>query len=265
MKSNVNTVFKGTDREFTGSLREIMKHFNIPTGTFYKRLSKVDSIEEVIDWNRGSHSKITVFVGTNREFTGYKQEIAEHFGTTISNLNKRIRKYNLTLEQAIDYKPSKEFIVFKDTDREFAGNISSIAKHFNVAIDTLNYRIETIGLTLEEAIDYKNTNYDLTVFKGTSKEFTGSKREIADYFHLNSGTFISRTNRGYSLEEAIEIPTNRVIQYNLTYKNEKGSMKELCEKFNKNYIEVYNKVKYMKTFKYAMDSTIKPYGEQLNG
>jgi len=38
-------------------------------------------------------------------------------------------------------------------------------------------------------------------------------------------------------------------------------MRELCKKFDKNYIEVYNKVKYNHTFEWSMDSTEKQYKE----
>lgn len=64
-----------------------------------------------------------------------------------------------------------------------------------------------------------------------------------------------------SIEEAIEIPRKNIRQNNLIYKNQKGSIKELCKIFNKNYIEVYNKVKYNHTFEWAMDSTTTPYEE----
>lgn len=65
-----------------------------------------------------------------------------------------------------------------------------------------------------------------------------------------------------TIEEAIELPLSKINQNNLNYKNKKGTMRELCKIFNKDYIEVYNKVKYNHTFEWAMDNTEKSYEEE---
>lgn len=39
-------------------------------------------------------------------------------------------------------------------------------------------------------------------------------------------------------------------------------MRDLCKEFDKDFVTVYNKIKYeLKTFEYAMDSTKDPYKE----
>ena len=104
-----------------------------------------------------------------------------------------------------------------------------------------------------------NLNY-FTIFKGTNKEFTGTLKEISNYFNLNYENIKIKINKyNMTIEEAIITPLIRFKQNNLIYKDEKGNMRELCKKFNKNFIEVYNKVKYNHTFEWAMDSTKTPY------
>ena len=44
------------------------------------------------------------------------------------------------------------------------------------------------------------------------------------------------------------MPLKNICQNNIIYKDQKGTMKELCKIFNKDYIKVYNKVKYNHTF-----------------
>ena len=259
---NYFTIFKGTYKEFTGTLYEIAKHFNINYNTLLNRINKINlSIEDAIEHDL---LKIyNVFKGTNREFTGNLKEISKHFNIKYNILQYRIHKMNLSIEEAIDYSEYIN-IVFEGTDREFVGTKKEIADHFDISYGTLIKRINNEHLSIENVIDYtlKSKNKIYTVFKGTNNEFTGSIRKIAKYFHINYLILIPRINNlNLSLEEAILLSLNRVKQINLTYKGERGSMKELCKIFNKNFIEVYNKVKYNHTFEWAMDSTNKSYEE----
>lgn len=62
-----------------------------------------------------------------------------------------------------------------------------------------------------------------------------------------------------AVEEAIMTPLTKINLNNFHYRGENDSMKNLCKKFNKNFIEVYNKVKYNHTFEWAMNSTKTKY------
>ena len=46
----------------------------------------------------------TVFKGTDREFTGTIIQISNHFGFKDYIIRRRMKQYNLSLEEAIDYK-----------------------------------------------------------------------------------------------------------------------------------------------------------------
>ena len=50
----------------------------------------------------------TVFKGTDREFTGNRKEISEHFNIKLKRIEKRIYEKHMTLEEAINYNSSKE-------------------------------------------------------------------------------------------------------------------------------------------------------------
>ena len=209
----------------------------------------------------------TVFRGTDREFTGTIKKIAEHFNINYITLKYRINKKNLAIEDAINYKNNinNSFTIFRGTNKEFTGSMKEIAKHFNINYDTLKYRVKNQNLTMEEAVNYNvNDRYEIfTVFKNTSKEFAGNLRQIANNFNANYENIRCRiVNNNFSIEEAIEIPLSKVYQNDFSYKGKKGSIKELCKIFNKDYIEVYNKVKYNHTFEWAMGSTIKNYNDQ---
>ena len=102
------------------------------------------------------------------------------------------------------------------------------------------------------------SNFNTCIY--TYKEFTGTLKEITNYFNLNHKNIRIKINKcNMTVEEAIITPLVRFKQNNFTYKGENGTMRELCQKFDKNFIEVYNKVKYNHTFKWSMDSTKNPY------
>ena len=99
----------------------------------------------------------TVFKNTDKEFTGNLKEICQYFNVNYNKLNKIIKKYNMTLEEAINCnRCNKIYTVFKDTDREFTGNLREICQHFNINYHAFRLRINRYNITLEEAIDYKN-------------------------------------------------------------------------------------------------------------
>lgn len=69
---------------------------------------------------KGKVEIYTVFKGTDREFTGNKKEIANHFNISYSVLKNRTNGMKLSLEEAIDYKINN-YSVFKNTNKEFNG------------------------------------------------------------------------------------------------------------------------------------------------
>ena len=154
--------------------------------------------------------------------------------------------------------------IIENTDREFNGTLKQISKHFNVDYNTLIRKYKKLNIPIEEIIDsnYKRNirNKIYIVFKNTDKEFYAKNlKKISNHFYIKISNLYCKINEGLSIEEAILLPLKKVNQNNLFYKGQKGTMRELCQKFDKNFIEVYNKVKYNHTFEWAMDSTITPY------
>ena len=62
-----------------------------------------------------------------------------------------------------------------------------------------------------------------------------------------------------TIDEAINIPLQVVKTRNLKYEGKTGDLRYFCKKYNKDFIEVYNKLKNLKTLEYALESTNKPY------
>ena len=269
MKDKIYTVFKNTDREFTGTLPKIAEHFNKNYNTLNHKINnnKNMSIEEAINFKDNRFEKYTAFKNTDREFNGTLKQISKHFNVDYNTLIRKYKKLNIPIEEIIDsnYKRNirnKIYIVFKNTNREFKGTYKEIAKHFNISYGVLLNRVNKLNISIEDAIDFENKVNIYTVFEGTYREFTGNINQISKYFNINYKLLLNRINNlNISIEEAILTPLIKIKQNNLTYKGQKGTMKELCQKFDKNFIEVYNKVKYNHTFEWAMDSTEKPYEE----
>ena len=193
----------------------------------------------------------------DKEFTGTLSEIANYFNIEYNCLSYRINNMHMCIEDAL-LKPVmknkiKIYTVYKNTEHEFIGNLKEIAEHFNINYEYFKQKVrKNKNDKLENIIkDSQNIRYYkiYTVFKDTKDEFTGNRIQIAKHFNISESTLINRIKRdNLSIEEAIKIPLKQVKQSNLIYKDEKGSMRELCHKFDKNFIEVYNKVKSNHTF-----------------
>lgn len=102
----IYTVFKGTDREFSGKLSDIQKHFNIDKTKFYNGL-RYRTLEEVID-DIKKYPEYTVFKGTELEFTGNINQISKHFNINYDKLKGRIRNNKRTIEEAIKMESCDE-------------------------------------------------------------------------------------------------------------------------------------------------------------
>ena len=192
-----------------------------------------------------------------------KKNITVQFedGTIVKNRayysfkNSQIANHNLNGKNARLY----------ETRMMNCGMKCTIIEYFSVKNITVKFEDGTIVKNRayysfkKSRIMNPNLNYFI-IYEGTDKEFVGTLRQISDHFNLNYGNLNNKINiRNMTIEEAIEMPLCRVKQNNLIYKGKKGTMRELCKKFDKNFVEVYNKVKYNHTFDWAMDSTITPY------
>ena len=197
----------------------------------------------------------TIFKNTDQEFKGNLKQISKYFNINITTLKYRLNKNLNYLSEKFDneiYEFSEKNQNFKCTRKQFSEYIEM--KYY----DEIKYT-SIIITAIEMSIKLKPYNH--IVFKNTDKQFIGSLPEIAKKFNCSYSILKTQIDKGLTIEEAIEIPLKNICQNNITYKDQKGTMKELCKIFNKDYIEVYNKVKYNHTFEWAMDSTDKSYEE----
>lgn len=155
---------------------------------------------------------ITVFKGTDEEFTGNYVQLADHFGLEYKTLYQRVKDSKLPhhtpecVEDAINkigYK--NKFTVFKGTDEEFTGTYIEIAKHFNIEYYKIIQRVTRFNYTLEEAIrGSRRHTAKHTVYKGTDNEYTGTYTDIARRFNINYGSLYKQIYSGQCLEDAIK-------------------------------------------------------------
>lgn len=236
------TVFKGTDKEFTGTKTDISKHFGIKYVNLQARLRYGYTIEEAINWNGGrKRNIITVFKNTEKEFSGNCKEISKHFDISYSTLREKIYK-GFDIEESllflINNNNNKKITVFKNTQKEFIGNYKEIANHFKIDYNLLYFRIKC-NYSIEQAICLNDENFSITVFKDTDREFTGNEIEIADYFKISYLTLINRLNNGCPLEKAIDLKNKKFTKsftvFKGTDKEFTGNKKEIANHFNINY------------------------------
>ncbi len=181
-------------------------------------------------------------------FTGNIKQIAEHFGMNQAALANRLRK-GMSIEEAVS-KPNMNEKMY--TVNGFTGNIKQIAAYFGMNYVTLARRLYN-GIAIEEAISKPVVQKGKNAKVYTVDGFTDNIKQIARHLGISKDTLACRLRAGMTIDEAVNVPLKYVHQSNLEYRGVKGSMKELCEYFDKNYVEVYNLVKHVHTFEWAMD------------
>ena len=105
---------------------------------------------------------------------------------------------------------------------EFNGNLLEASVRYKIPYKTLWSRINVMGLSFEEAIrksSGRSTSKSLKSFgykhrlseskTYTVKGFTGTLHEVADHFHINFHTLVSRMRSGWDFEDAVSIPVNK--------------------------------------------------------
>lgn len=90
-------------------------------------------------------------------------------------------------------------------------------------------------------------------------------KEECEKFNKKYNTIFDRINKqGMSIDETFKIKKERIKISNLKYKGKNyEDLKELCMEHNKNYIEVYNKLKENYSLEYSLESTNCEYIEEL--
>ena len=232
-----------TYKNFTGTLKEIIEHFNldIKYGTLLNRLHKGMTLEEAIENPIDSSKAVKHY--TYKGFTGSVKEIVDHFGLDINHNVLRIRLFRgMPIEQAIEKpvqnKRVKQFYTYKD----FTGSIPEIIDHFglDLSYSCIVNRINR-GMTIEEAIKKPvNKTYQAKYF--TYKGFTGTISDIIKHFNLDIERDVvnSRLHCGMSIERAIETPVSRGKKV-YTYNGFTGTIPQIIKHFN---LQVHNSTLY---------------------
>ena len=262
--------FKNSDKEFKGNLKQIARHFNVNLKLLCKLMIKKNDIDKCLklcmninynlgrDFNNDKILKMNNFYSKNNS-VNILYDIVTNNASYYCKIHNRVNQ-GMTLNEAIkigNFVKNEIFTVFKDSDREFTGTRREISKNFNITYELFKSRTNQ-GMTFEEAIDLTNNNNSnknkvYTVFKGDSKEFTGTRSEICNHFGIKYINLIKRMNaRGMTIEEAIEKPLKQIREKNLNYNGEKINLKDFCKECNKSYEEVKNLILHNHTLEWAI-------------
>lgn len=184
---------------FTGNLRQIAEHFDIKRQTLSYRLNKGFTIEEAVNTTVRKLEKFKIY--TINGFTGTLIQIAEHFNIKYSTLFNRMNNLGWSIEKAVNTpikeQKQKECEIKTYTVNNFTGNLTQIAKYFDINAETLRNRINKQGMSIEEAV---NTPVEETYMVNG---FTGNLTQIAEHFNINYRTLYGRLRKGFTIEEAI--------------------------------------------------------------
>lgn len=91
-KINICTAFKGTDKEFSGFLKEIAKRYNTSASKLRKYLNELNNIDlvvsKIIEENKieNKRNKYNQENHTVLGFTGTRNDVYKHFNLNRSNV-----------------------------------------------------------------------------------------------------------------------------------------------------------------------------------
>lgn len=226
-----------TYKEFSGSLSEICKIFNVKYPTVYMRVRNGMSLEEAMNPEEllSKHKDVKIY--TCQGFSGSRPEICKHFGINYQTICKRIERTGKSFEEVIATPVRKRSLDIEKkiyTHQDFSGTLPEVCKHFNVSYRAILNRLQ-VGISLEKAIETpikaRNKIY-------TYKEFSGNLKDICNYFKMEYNTITDRMRRGMSLEDAMDQgKTSRKSRKDIkiyTYKEFSGSLPEICKHLNIN-------------------------------
>lgn len=107
-------------------------------------------------------------------------------------------------------------------------SLSAMAKHWGKSTSTLERRLHTMHLTVEQALTY--TAEDCKQIRRQCQDHLGntfaSKRAMCEHYQIPSSIYFSRIRLGWSVQDALTIPTH------LPAKNAKEVEDHLGQKFN---------------------------------
>lgn len=239
---------------FTGNLTEVCTHFGVSYSAVSTRISRGVPIEDAVrSLSQKSLKKRNKIYSLNG-FTGTLKEVCVHFEVPYDIIRDRIRR-GKTLEEAV-FSPISKGQTGVYTVNGFVGNIGQICRHFDIPRASVIYRMSK-GMTLEEAINDPIKKPKLY----TVNEFVGTVGQVCSHFGLSKSVVASRLVNGLSIEEAVNVPLMK-IPTTRRYKGQKLSLKEICKIENKDYIEVYNLLKYCHTLEYAIQNASAGYSEE---
>lgn len=148
-------MIKYTVKNFTGTIKELSEHFNIPANRIKQRLKRGLSIEEAVNPNKipsGKKRKIYTING----YSGTFSELAEYFGINENTVKSRMQ-IGMSIEEAFskDIKLGRKGKIYSVNG--FTGTIKEISEKFNIPISTINNKLRN-GISIEDIVNNRKKN-----------------------------------------------------------------------------------------------------------
>lgn len=230
--------------------------------------------------------KYTIFEGTDREFTGTRNQICDKFNITLNDISHILRYHNrdYPFDQIAEKILTNRINNSTFTIHGFSGKRNEICKYFNTNYKIVYNRMADKNETFEQAIEhyiqlnikkglysedengnivikdygdtYNNKKNDIKKFNILG--FEGNKKEICEHYNLNSSTISSRMRqKNETFEEScIYYINNGINKSKNTYiiRGFEGNQKQICEHFDIKYPTlVYRMKKLNMTFENAIN------------
>ena len=214
-------IFKGTNEELKfNSFYELANELNIKEDTFLNKLAKLKSLQETYNYflNKNEHENkcFVVFKNTDREFKGTIKEIANHFNISLQTLKNRMKNMSLSLEEAINYNSNKRYFIFKGTDKEFSGTRKGYIKYyFNIDDEKVRkiknkYNITSFEEAIEKILEERENKFNekFKINKKLNLTINGNEifyRDIYNYNLRNVVLYLYGINRENNEKELLMI------------------------------------------------------------
>lgn len=180
------------------SIKEMCEVYGVDYRIAIGRRHRGWTIEDIL--TKPDRKSYTVKDHLGNEFCSIG-EMCRHYEVNKATFLKRI-KSGQTLEEAL----TKQKQIYKDHIGNEFKSINEMCRYYGINKVTFYMRIKS-GWTLEEALtDIKQTTIDRTYKDHLGNEFSSVPKMVYTY-GIDYGTYRNRINSGWTLQNALEIPT----------------------------------------------------------
>lgn len=133
-------------------------------------------------------------------------EMCEFWGVDLENYNCRVHSLKWTKERALTTPvKNRSRLTLPTTDHQGRAfeSFEQLARHYAMCPDTLKHRLKK-GVSLEQALTMPARRGQHVACKDHLGNVYYTFTDMCNFFEVKYSTFISRLNRGLSIEECLK-------------------------------------------------------------